>query len=107
MARKYLMSPGGKKYIDENLASLIEELESKNPKSGLDVDDFSFSLLMRRAQLDGFIHLKNYIFQNPYYPNPKSPEEPFALDIMFICQVMAIYLRNKYCEKYPSLKTAL
>src|SRR6218665_3210736 len=107
LGEEILNVSGGKKYVDENLASLIEELESKNPKSGLDVDSFSFWLLMRHAQLDGFIHIKNYIFQNPYYPNPKSPKEPFSLDIEFICQVMAIYLRNKYCEKYPSLKTAL
>src|SRR6218665_2201926 len=107
LGEEILNASGGKKYVDENLASLIEELESKNPKSGLDVDSFSFWLLMRHAQLDGFIHIKNYIFQNPYYPNPKSPKEPFSLDLEFICQVMAIYLRNKYCEKYPSLKTAL
>jgi len=107
LGEEILNVSGGKKYVDENLASLIEELESKNPKSGLDVDSFSFWLLMRHAQLDGFIHIKNYIFQNPYYPNPKSPKEPFSLDLEFICQVMAIYLRNKYCEKYPSLKTAL
>src|SRR6218665_1919062 len=107
LGEEILNASGGKKYVDENLASLIEELESKNPKSGLDVDSFSFWLLMRHAQLDGFIHIKNYIFQNPYYPNPKSPKEPFSLDLEFICQVMAIYLRNKYCEKFPSLKTAL
>jgi len=103
--KKILVDIGGQKYIDDNLASLIKIMESKSLKTGLDVQNFSNLLLTEKTIEDEFTHVKQYIFQNPVIKG--SEDNPFPLDLSVAIQVMSIYLRNKYFEKYPDLKKDL
>lgn len=96
---------GGKKYIDNNISSLIATMEKQDFKSGLDVENYSTILLFEKTNEDGFTPIKNYIFQNPEYKLEDGSK--MSLDINVVMSIMSIYLRNKYFEKYPDLKKDL
>jgi hypothetical protein len=96
---------GGEEYVNTNAASLVEEIERREPKSGLDVQNYANVVLIEKSLEDGFTHIKNYIFQNPIYRVSDSQE--VTLDLGLVTQIMGIYLRNKYFEKYPDLKSDL
>jgi len=96
---------GGKKYIDENSESLVKIIEGKGVKSGLDVQNYSNIILSEKLLEDGFVPIKNYIFQNPIYK--VSEDKNINLDLGIATQIIGIYLRNKYFEKYPDLKKDL
>lgn len=107
---KILNEVGGKKYIDENANDLIAEIESRSPKSGLDVQTYSNAVLTYKTSEDGFTHIKNYVFQNPVYDlvvDGKQGKVSVSVDIGMVTQIMGIYLRNKYFEKYPEMKKDL
>lgn len=91
---------GGKKYLDESSPELIEIIKSKSPKSGLDVENYANILLTEKTEDDKFVPIKNYIFQNPVY---RRGNAELDLTMTIVLQIMGIYLRNKYFEKYPEL----
>ena len=96
-----LLAFGGKDYIDTNLNSLIETMETADFKSALDVQNYAQSILFAQTQTNEFTHIKNFIFNNPKFAIGNSHVEltlPLALNLM------SIYLRNKYFDVYPKLK---
>ena len=98
-----LVNSGGKKFIDDNVDSLVKKIEIENLKSALDVENFARVLLVKESQTDGFTTIKNYMFQHPTY---KSGDFSANLDIPTISNIMGIYLRDKYFDRHPELKTA-
>ncbi len=98
---KVLIGFGGKKYIDENLDSLIKVMENENFKSALDVQNFAQSTLFSQTQSNDFTPIKNFIFNNPKYI---TGEGQIELTLPLVLNLMSIYLRNKYFERYPTLK---
>ena len=95
---------GGKKYVDNNLPYLISEMEKETFKSGLDVEVFSQSLLVREINSDAFTPIKNYIFNNPIY---KKDAVVAQLNLGTVTHIIGIYLRDKYFDKHPALKATL
>ncbi len=91
---------GGKAYIDDNLVSLILALERKAPKSGLDVDDECYVIFCERDEAGDLVSIKDFVFNNPYIHTGKRM---LSLTAGFIYEVMSIYLRNRYLEKYPEI----
>jgi len=67
IGEKIIIDTGGKHYIDTHLAFLLRKLERRTFKSPLDVQRYSFILLIERMKDDGLIPVKNYIFVNPMY----------------------------------------
>ena len=102
---KILDEIGGKKYIEENVSTLIEKMKLQNFKSGLDVENYSTLVLIEESRSDAFTPIKNFIYNNPIYK--VSEERSLPLDINLCFSIMAIYLRNKYFEVYPDLKKDL
>jgi hypothetical protein len=102
---KILVEIGGRDYIDKYAARLIAEVENRNPKSGLDVQTYSNIVLTEKSSEDEFLDIKNNLFQNPTYTLGDSRQLP--LDLGVATQIMGIYLRNKYFERYPDLKKDL
>ena len=97
-----LNTSGGKSYIESHLDALLKEMENQEFKSALDVQSFATSLILKEFDSDDFIHIRNYIFQNPVYrPEGKSD---IAINSPVMNQIIGIYLRDKYFEKHPELK---
>ena len=96
IGEKVLDKSGGKEYIDNNLTSLIQEMENEKPNTALDVQNFSSSLLFQKIEEESFNKIKNFIYNNPEY-------EKVHITMAVIINVMAIYLRDQYLLKYPNL----
>jgi len=99
---KILDLVGGRKYVDDHKTKLIGLMELKGLESGLDVQTYAMVLILESFEDRGFLPVKNYIFQNPTYKITDT--NIISLDLPFITQVLGIYLRDKYFEKYPGLK---
>lgn len=97
-----LAKSGGKDYIETHISALLEDMEKQNFKSGLDVQNYANTIIFREFHNDGFIHIRNYMFQNPVFKPKDSAEIP--VNNSNINQIMGIFLRDKYFEKHPELK---
>ena len=96
LGEEILNDIGGKIYIDANEQDLISKIKNLNPKSELDVEDFSKQVLFDEFDSDNFIPIKNFIYNNPLYKN-------VPLNQATIITILGIYLRNKYFLTYPTI----
>ena len=83
---KLLEESGGKEYIDNNVASLIEDIRRKTPKSLYDVQAFSKEVVENHSGDDEFIKIKNYIFRH-------------GLAFDSVIMTLAVYLRDNAFEE--------
>lgn len=97
-----LEKSGGKNYLEKHISDLVSEMEMQQFKSALDVQNYATTLIINRFNTDDFIQIRNYIFQNPVYKMAVGGD--ISINSAVINQVMSIYLRDKYFEKYPALK---
>ena len=103
LGNEILNAIGGKKYIDDNAASLIQKLSKETIKSALDVENYAKVILIQEYNSDAFTAIKNYIYQNPVY---KKDALNVSLDVATISNIMGLYLRDKYFEIHPELINA-
>jgi hypothetical protein len=96
-----LIEMGGKVYVDDNLNDLLFEIEQKNFRSALDVQDYCMVLLWERNRDDAWVQIKDFIFRNPEYKINEQSSKP--LDMVRAVSIIGIYLRNRYFEKHPEL----
>lgn len=96
-----LEKSGGKTYVENNLGSLITDMEAQKFKSALDVQNYATIFFIKNFNSDDLITIRNYIYQNPTY---KTADGEIQINISVINQIMGIYLRDKYFEKHPELK---
>lgn len=96
-----LNKSGGQNYVENHLTTLIQEMEKQDFKSALDVQNFATSLIIKEFDSDDFIHVRNYIFQNPVY---RIKEKEIPINSPTMNQLIGIYLRDKYFDKHPELK---
>lgn len=105
LGQRILRDIGGKQYVDDNLSILIDYMEQRDFKSGLDVQNYTEVLLAEESDKEAFTPIKNYIFQNPVYKIDE--DKTITLHLNLCINIISIYLRNKYFEKYPDLKKDL
>ena len=108
LGEKILILIGGREFIDNNLQILLEELKLYSIKTPLDVQTYSPIVVSKFSNNNSFDRIKNYIFENPFYKgkNIDGYEIEITLDMGTVSNIMGIYLRNKYLEKYPMFVAA-
>lgn len=88
-----LRKSGIQQIVDDNLLTLMEKLDSKNPESPLDVEENAYLAVKSKSkEQQYFVTVKNYVFTHP--PTKAS-------DIIF---VGSLYLRDKYLMERPKLQ---
>jgi len=93
---------GGKKFIDDNEADLVEMVNDHHQfKSNLDVQNGALSLLYTCTDRNDFIPIKNWIYNNPVY---KIGANEINFSLSLAMNIMGIYLRDKYFDKYGDLR---
>lgn len=97
-----LTKSGGKTYVEAHLGDLMKEMDQQSFKSALDVQNFATALIVSHFNSDDFITIRNYIFQNPVYRTEGM--EDISIQPSTIHQIMGIFLRDRYFDKYPALK---
>lgn len=87
---------GAKRLMEEKAAEFIEHLEKRMPITALDVETESQSVLLSLSDEDYFVQIKTFIYNNPRY-------QDINIDLLTICYVMSLELRNLYLQKYPEI----
>jgi len=102
---KVLEEIGGKKFIDENEAELIAEMDKVGIKTALDSQTSAPVIIGMASNNESFNHIKDFIFNHPNYKvNVEGKDEvTIPLSMNVIQNVMGIYLRDKYLAKHPEL----
>lgn len=93
-SREVLENSGAKHFIDSSLDFLISEIDELKPKSALDIQQFSVSILFDLIDTEGFSVIKDFVYQNPKYENKE-------INIPIIINIMALYIRDEYFKKHP------
>lgn len=96
LGEKILKEYFGENKIESNEKELIEEIEKRNFKSPLDVQEFAERIIMAKFNSDEFIDIKNKIYFHPQF-------EGQSITIRTMSVVMGLYLRDKYLSKYPNM----
>lgn len=99
-----LVAFGGKSYVDAHLSDLFLELENRNLKTALDVQNAAPLVIGLFSTLDSFSPIKNYIYKSPSFLfKTDHGQVTIPLDFNTVTNVMGIYLRNKYLETHPQI----
>ncbi len=90
---------GAKEFIDKNIAVLLEKIKNKTLVAEYDVERESFTLLLESINQDNEFDkkIKKFLYNNPQFDGKN-------IDFRDIIFVGAIYIRDKYLEKYPFAK---
>lgn len=97
-----LNNSGGKEYVENHIETILIEMELQNFKSGLDVQNYSYTFPVKNFSSDGFIKIRDYIYQHPVFKS--GPNGEILINEQIITQIIGIYIRDKYFEKHPELK---
>lgn len=100
------MKVKGKSFLDENETFLLEEIAKLNPKTALDVENFSLAVLRGNSDKDIFNPLKNWVYTAPIQTIKKADGSTMQKDVSLddVLFVLSIPLRDTYLEKHPELK---
>jgi len=91
------LTASGADILLENIKSdLIVELQSKNPKTALDVETISLDVLINHSNDDSFNHLKNHLYNNPKF-------QETDVNLSSACFLMSLELRNEYLKLHPEI----
>lgn len=96
LGEEILNNSGSKTYIDNNIEDLIQKIKNLNPKSELDVENFSKRVLLDKFDTDDFISIRDFIYNTPIHKG-------VTLNQATIITITGIYLRGKYFEKHTEL----
>lgn len=88
---KILKESGAQKFINDNRALLIKQVEDKNPKTSYDVQEFSKEVITEYKDSDEFINIKEYIYEE-------------GIEFENIIMTMTVYLRDIILAKRRSKK---
>jgi hypothetical protein len=100
LGKEILNVSGGKKFVDDNLDLLIGEIKKSEIKSPLDVENIAPIVINVNSALDSFTPVKNFIYNKPVY---KSGDLSTPLDLGKIAQIIGIYLRDQFLDKFPDI----
>lgn len=74
----------------------IEQLELRTPKTALDAESESHSVLLSLSDEDKFNEIKKYLYNHPKF-------EGSDIDINTLCFLMSLELRNSYLDKHTEI----
>lgn len=95
----------GQKFIDDNKEQLLSAIESKNPRTALDVEQYANEVLVSRLNLEIFNELKQWVYNSPSIQVDVSGRKvEYALTMNDICFILSIPLRDLYLDYHPEIE---
>jgi hypothetical protein len=101
MGEKLFNDINGDSFIKENKMFFINEIDKKEPKTPLDVEDYAKQVLLANLKNDIFNEIKNYVYNAPCIEvkNESGEIEKYTITMQDICYILSIPLRDTYLEK--------
>lgn len=95
----------GAEFIDKNSEYFFKEIDKLAPKTALDVENFALAVLRASSDLDIFIPLKSWVYNEPTREienrNGEHVKTEVRMDDVFF--ILSLPLRDKYLEKHPEI----
>jgi len=95
----------GEQFLNDNLQYFISEIDKLKPKTALDVENFALAVLRASSDLDMFIPLKSWVYNEPTrtiqrVDGSKVQTVVSMDDVLFI---LSLPLRDKYLARHPQI----
>jgi hypothetical protein len=101
---KLFNSINGKDFLEKNKDFLLKKLSEKNPKTALDVETESHSILIENTDNDIFNGLKNWVYNSPTMSiKDKDEIKEYTITLYDVCYVLSIPLRDMYLQLHPEI----
>lgn len=95
----------GQKFINDNKEQLLSAIESKNPRTALDVEQYANEVLVSRLNSEIFNELKQWVYNSPSIQVDVSGRKvEYALTMNDICFILSIPLRDLYLDYHPEIE---
>lgn len=95
----------GVKFINDNREELIAAIDSKQPKTALDVESAANEVLIERINSSIFNPLKEWVYRSPSMKiEIQGEQRDYAVTISDVCFVISLPLRDEYLALHPDLK---
>ncbi len=87
-------------YLDNNFQSLLEKIKTKDPKNGLDLENYSIAVLNDYSDTDyGFEPIKKFVYNNPVV-HLGEDKKAYTINLQTLILIMSIWVRDKYYDTY-------
>lgn len=95
----------GEKFLDSNYAFFSEEISKLSPKTALDVENFALAVLRASLNLDIFIPLKSWVYNEPTRIIERPDGEKVTTDVSMddVLFILSLPLRDKYLLHHPEI----
>jgi len=95
----------GEKFLNDNGGFLVGCIESKKPKTALDVEESALQVLYDNIDNDMFIGMKNWVYNSPSRKvRIDGIEKDYVITMNDVCFVLSLPLRDRYLDVHPNLK---
>lgn len=105
VGHEILVVSGGKKYVDDNKDFLFEEIRKLNSINELDIENYSYYLLVSNYMSPAYSEVKSFLYNNPKYITSSGVE--VLLDEKKLARLIGLYLRDLYIKATPLISSKL
>jgi len=95
----------GSEFIAKNSDYFFKEIDKLAPKTALDVENFALAVLRASSDMDIFIPLKSWVYNEPTREIENREGEQVETEVRMddIFFILSLPLRDKYLEKHPEI----
>lgn len=93
----------GGEFLEKNKSALFAQIDSRNPKAGLDVEVASSVALALCVNEDFFIPIKNYVYNRAEIETEGGTKIDMTLQTA--CYILSMPLRDLYLKEHPEIPT--
>lgn len=95
---------GGKEFLDANEEMLCQRIESKKPKTALDVEQDALRVLYETMELDIFNSVKLRVYNSEDIDVEREGKvEKYSISMEDVCFIFSLDLRDRYLRRHPEV----
>ena len=102
---KILEELDGINFINDNKEYLIARLDEEKPRTALDVENSALMVFVNFCSSEKFDGIKNFIYNSPEYniKDKNGCDKKYNLNLIDVCFILSIPLRDLYLELRPEI----
>lgn len=103
--KKLFSDISGETFLEDNYSKFADEITKLSPKTALDVENFALAVLRASLNLDIFIPLKHWVYNEPTRIIERPNGEMVTADVSMddVLFVLSLPLRDKYLENHSEI----
>lgn len=95
----------GDDFLRNNFKFFASKIDKLSPKTALDVENYALSILRASLDMDIFIPLKSWVYNEPTRTIKRADEIEYTTNVSMddVLFVLSLPLRDKYLELHPEI----